>query len=176
MRRRRPPMRRAAAAGELLEQLLRSLGLDQRLQQYRAMVIWDEVVGAQIASQTRPVKIRGNVLEVCVEQAAWMQQLQLMKPQILKRLNAELGEGQIEEIFLKKGRIPPREQNVPAQPPQWRAARLSPEEQGEITRLLQDIEDPDLRERLEGMLSKQARLLKAVDPDQVVFKGDKQSS
>lgn len=175
MRRRRPPMRRAAAAGELLEQLLQSLGLDQRLQQYRALVIWDEVVGAQIASQARPVKIRGAVLEVCVEQAAWMQQLQLMKPQILKRLNAELGEARIEEIFLKKGRIPPREHKEPTQPPQWRAARLTSEEQGEITRLLQDIEDPDLRERLEGMLSKQARLLKAVDPDQEMRNGDERS-
>ncbi|HKL25663.1 MAG TPA: DUF721 domain-containing protein [Desulfuromonadales bacterium] len=175
MRRRRPPMRRAAAAGDLLEQLLQSMGLDKRIQQYRAMVIWDEVVGTQIASQARPVRIRGAVLEVCVEQAAWMQQLQLMKPQILKKLNAELGEGQIEEIFLKKGKIPPRAQPAPQPPPAWQKIRLNPGEAEEIAATLQSVDDPDLRSSLGSMLSKQARLLKAAanreEPD-----GEEQSS
>ena len=165
MRRRRPPMRRAAAAGDLLEQLLQSMGLDKRIQQYRAMVIWDEVVGTQIASQARAVRIRGAVLEVCVEQAAWMQQLQLMKPQILKKLNAELGEGQIEEIFLKKGKIPPRAQPAPPPSLAWQKVRLTPDEAEELAATLQSVDDPDLRSSLGRMLSKQARLLKVRDAE-----------
>lgn len=166
MRRRRPPMRRAAFAGDLLEQLLQSMGLDKRIHQYRAMVLWDEVVGAQIATQARPVKIRGSVMEVCVEHAAWMQQLQLMKPQILKKLNAALGEeAAISEIFLKKGKVPLRQEKTPPAPPAWQTVQLAREEKEAIAAILQDIEDPDLRGRLEGMLSKQARLLKVRDAD-----------
>ena len=67
--------------------LLASLGLEERLQQYRALLLWDEVVGPQIAARTRPEKIRDGVLEVCVDQPTWMQQLQLLKPQILAKLN-----------------------------------------------------------------------------------------
>lgn len=163
IRRKRPPMRRAAPAGELLEKLLQNYGLDKRLQQYRALLIWDEVVGPQIAARARPSKIRGSILEVCVDQPAWMQQLQLMKPQILKKLNDQLGEGEIKEIFLKKGKIPPRIETATAPPPAWKAARLEPKEKQEIADMLAVIEDPDLRARLERMLGKQARLLKAQD-------------
>jgi hypothetical protein len=160
IRRRRPPLRKAARAGELLDKLLQSYGLDKKLQQYRALVIWDEVVGPQIAARARPSKIRGSVLEVCVDQPAWMQQLQLMKPQILKKLNEQLGEGEISEIFLKRGKVPPRLAEEPPAPPVWKSVRLDQREKQQIEDLLKAVEDPELRTRLERMLSKQARLLK----------------
>ncbi len=159
--RRRPPMRKAARAGELLEKLLHNYGLDKRLQQYRALVIWDEVVGPQIAARARPSKIRGSVLEICVDQPAWMQQLQLMKPQILKKLNEQLGEGQIKEIYLKKGKVQPRAAEQPPAPPAWKTVQLDLAEKQQITGMLSAIEDPELRARLEHLLIKQARLLKA---------------
>jgi hypothetical protein len=156
-------MRRAARAGELLEKLLKGFGLDLRLQQYRALVIWDDVVGPQIAAHARPHKIRGSVLEVCVDQPAWMQQLQLMKPQILKKLNTQLGEAEIKEIFLKKGKLPPPMEEEPTAPPAWKKVNLDREEKARIHGIVAAIEDPELRQRLEMMLSKQARLLKTRD-------------
>lgn len=163
IRRRRPPMRRAAQAGELLEKLLHSYGLDKRVRQYRALVIWDEVVGPQIAARARPNKIRGSVLEICVDQPAWMQQLQLMKPQILKKLNAQLGEGEIKEIFLKKGKVQPSAATKAPPPPAWKSASLDLAEREQIDALLSGVEDLDLRKSLQRMLSKQARLLKSRD-------------
>ena len=165
IRRRRPPMRKAARAGELLEKLLQNYGLDKKLQQYRALVIWDEVVGPQIAARARPSKIRGSVLEVCVDQPAWMQQLQLMKPQILRKLNEQLGEGEIKEIFLKRGKVPPRMAEEAPAPPAWKTIRLDRQEKKELDDVLTAIEDPELRVRLERMLSKQARLLKVRDAE-----------
>ena len=99
---RRPRMARAAKAGDLLDSLLQGWGLNERLQQYRAVLIWDEVVGAQIAARTRPERIRDGVLEVCVDQPVWMQQLQLLKPQLLAKLNAQLGDAPLRDIFLKR--------------------------------------------------------------------------
>ena len=101
---RRPKMKKAALAGDLVEKLLKGFGLDERLQQYRALIIWEEVVGPQIAARTRPIRIREGILEVNVDQPTWMQQLQLMKPKILTQLNAELGKAtvaveRIEEIL-----------------------------------------------------------------------------
>ncbi|MBE0598149.1 MAG: DUF721 domain-containing protein, partial [Desulfuromonadales bacterium] len=88
----RPAMRKAATTGELVLDLLRRQGLEAKMKEYRAWQIWDQAVGPQIAARARPVRIREGVLEVRVEQAAWMQQLQLLKPKILAKVNEALGQ------------------------------------------------------------------------------------
>ena len=153
-------MRRAAPAGELLNKLLESFGLDKRLQQYRALLIWDDVVGPQIAERARPSRLRGAVLEVCVDQPPWMQQLQLMKPQILKKLNAQLGDAAIKEIFLKKGAVPPRMTIERPTPPAWKSVSLDQDEIQQLDDVLSSVDDPGLRRSLQRLLAKQSRLLK----------------
>jgi hypothetical protein len=155
-------MRRAARAGDLVNALLAGWGLDERLRQYRAMLVWDEVVGPQIAAHTRPDRIRDGILEVGVDQPTWMQQLQLLKPQILAKLNARLGDACLREIFLKRGSIAPR----PAasgmkQAPRWRGVVLPAEEIAEMRALLATVSDAELRQELENLLMQQARLTRA---------------
>jgi hypothetical protein len=154
-------MRQAARAGELVDKLLKGLGLDDRLQQYRALIIWEAVVGPQIAVRTRPVRIRDGVLEVNVDQPAWMQQLQLMKPKILARLNAELGKATIKDLYLKRGRVNHHQEKPADQPPAWRTVQLDDGEKQQVTGLLTAIEDHELRAEIEQFLLKQMRLLKA---------------
>ena len=159
---RRPRLRTAARAGDLLAALLAGWGLDARLQQYQALVIWDEVVGPQIAARARPEKIRDGVLEVCVDQPTWMQQLQLLKPQILAKLNARLGDAPLHEIYLKRGKVmAPAAPVAAAHPPLWRSATLTSAELGDLRQLLSSVSDPELRQDLETLLVKQARLSKA---------------
>ncbi len=158
---RRPKMKQAARAGDLVEQLLKGFGLDERLQQYRALIIWEEVVGPQIAARTRPVRIREGILEVNVDQPTWMQQLQLMKPKILTRLNAELGDAAIKDLFLKRGKVNVRVAKQEKTPPAWRGVELDDGEKQQVSGLLTEIEDPELRKEMENFLLKQMRLLKA---------------
>jgi hypothetical protein len=157
-------MRTAARAGDLVEGLLAGLGLHERLHQYRAMLIWDEVVGPQIAARTRPEKIRDGVLEVCVDQPTWMQQLQLIKPQILAKLNARLGDGGLREIYLKRGKVTPpagAAATGTSATPAWRTAPLTPTETTELRTLLSGVENEELRRELESLLGKQIKLTKA---------------
>ncbi|MCM2265385.1 MAG: DUF721 domain-containing protein [Desulfuromonadales bacterium] len=155
-------MRKAARAGDLVEGLLAGWGLDERLQQYQALIIWDEVVGPQIAARARPERIRDGVLEICVDQPTWMQQLQLLKPQILTKLNARLGEGSLREIFLKRGKVAARTTAASKPPaPAWRKMMLSGEETTELRTLLAGVEDEELRRDLENLLAKQLKLTKA---------------
>jgi hypothetical protein len=154
-------MRQAARAGDLVDKLLKGLGLDERLQQYRALIVWEEVVGPQIAARTRPVRIRDGVLEVNVDQPTWMQQLQLMKPKILAQLNAELGKATIKELYLKRGKVNVRADKPVEQPPAWRMVQLDDQEKQQIEDLLANIGDLELREEMSKFLQKQMRLLKA---------------
>lgn len=161
-------MRRAAKAGDLLGSLLAGWGLDERLQQYRALVVWDEVVGPQIAARARPEKIRDGVLEVCVDQPTWMQQLQLLKPQLLAKLNTQLGDSPLREIYLKRGKVTARTTAAgkPA-PPAWRKMVLAPEEEQELRTLLTGVSDEELRRELESLLTKQLKLTKTKNQKQL---------
>ncbi|MDT8441581.1 MAG: DUF721 domain-containing protein [Desulfuromonadales bacterium] len=158
---RRPRMKQALHVGGLLEQLLSGLGLDERLRQARALVIWEEVVGPQIAAHTRARKLRDGVLEVGVDQPTWMQQLQLMKPQILRKLNAELGDAPVRDIFLKRGKLAPRAGAAPEPGVPWRRTPLDAAEQQQLAQLVAGLDDPELRREMTSLLGKQLRLHKA---------------
>jgi hypothetical protein len=161
-------MRRAAKAGDLLDTLLAGWGIDARLRQYQAITIWAEVVGPQIAARTRPEKIRDGVLEVCVDQPTWMQQLQLLKPQILAKLNARLGDTPLREIFLKRGKVtPPPTANTKPAAPAWRKMALAPEEEQELRTLLARVDDEELRRELGSLLEKQLKLTKTKNQKQL---------
>jgi hypothetical protein len=157
----RPKMREPALAGDLVDKLLHGLGLDERLHQYKALIIWNDVVGPQIAARTRPVRIRENILEINVDQPAWMQQLQLMKPKILSRLNAELGEATIKDLYLKHGKVDVHPDKPVEPPPAWRMVKLDDKEKKQVEDLLSAVKDTELRDEMEKFLQKQMRLLKA---------------
>ncbi len=158
---RRPKLKKAAHAGDLVGKLLKGFGLDERLHQYRALIIWEEVVGPQIAARTRPVRIREGVLEINVDQPTWMQQLQFMKPKILTQLNAELGKATIKDLYLKRGKVNVRKEKQVEPPPAWRMVQLDDSEKQQVEDLLVAIEDQGLRDEMEKFLQKQMRLLKA---------------
>ncbi len=158
---RRPKMRAPARAGDLVDKLLTGFGLDERLHQYKALIIWEDVVGPQIAARTRPVRIREGVLEINVDQPAWMQQLQLMKPKILAQLNAELGKAAIKDLYLKRGKVNVHPDKPKEPPPAWRMVQLDETEKKQVEDLLSAVENTELRDEMEKFLQKQMRLLKA---------------
>lgn len=160
MRDRRPPMKQAVSVGALLSGLLHQRGFDGKLREYEAWRVWDEVVGPQIARRARPSRIREGVLEVRVDQPVWMQQLQLMKPKILARLNERLGGEVIRDIFWRRGRIDPDEVKSPGSEADLRSIPLTPEDQEQIERALQDVEDPELHRQMVRLYTRQIQLQK----------------
>jgi predicted nucleic acid-binding Zn ribbon protein len=156
-RQRRPPMKKAATAGTLLSQFLQQSGLAGKLHTYEAFLVWDEVVGPQIAAHAKPARIRDGVLEVRVDQAVWMQQLQLMKPKILTRLNERLGNQAIKDIFWRRGKIEPV-LAAPTEPDRRRPPPLPAEETARIEAVVAPLSDPELRQRLQHFLVRQAQL------------------
>lgn len=153
---RRPPMRRAAGLGAILQDWLQQRGVAERLEQYRAWQLWNEVVGPQIAARAQPSRIRNGVLEIKVDQPVWMQQLQLMKPQLLARLNARLGAPAFQDLYLRRGQPAP-----PVQPPTRKPSLPTPPlpaaVEARIESLVGQLEDTELRERLRRVLRRQAQ-------------------
>ncbi len=53
-------------------------------------VAWPRAVGAATAEQASPVAERDGVITVACRSATWAQELDLLAPELLARLNAEL--------------------------------------------------------------------------------------
>ena len=88
------------AVGPLLTGVLEGLGLDRRLREFQAVEVWNSVVGEVIAENTRPVAMREGVLFVEVASSVWMQELVLLRDEIVERLNQQLGENIVRRIVL----------------------------------------------------------------------------
>jgi predicted nucleic acid-binding Zn ribbon protein len=57
----------------------------------RIQEVWPELAGASIAAAARPTAERSGVLTLSCEAAVWAQELDLMGPELIARLNARLG-------------------------------------------------------------------------------------
>lgn len=84
--------------GNLVSGLLRKLGISREVERQEALVRWREVVGERIAAVTRAKAVSSGVLFVEVRSSAWLAELNLMRHEILRRLNAGQGEGRVERI------------------------------------------------------------------------------
>jgi predicted nucleic acid-binding Zn ribbon protein len=55
--------------------------------------VWAEVAGPAVAREAQPVAERDGQVTVACESAPWAQELELLAPDLTKRLNARLGTG-----------------------------------------------------------------------------------
>ncbi len=79
-----------ARVGDLIQAYLKKAGLVRRVGQAKVLEDWAELVGPQIAKVTQPESVGADgVLRVRVATAAWAQELQLMTPQILGKVNKD---------------------------------------------------------------------------------------
>jgi predicted nucleic acid-binding Zn ribbon protein len=59
---------------------------------------WAATVGAAIAEQAEPTSERGGTVTISCAASVWAQELDLMAPQIVARLNATLARGEIRKL------------------------------------------------------------------------------
>jgi len=150
MTKKRKRMFSPIAVSSLLGELFRGKPLEKRLHEGKIWLIWDSVVGRQIAAQARPVNFRDGILTVVVGNAPWMQQLNYMKKGIAEKINTTLCEELVKEIYLKAGR--PEPLPVESRPQQRTVRPLTDSEKESIARETADINDPELREALAHLL------------------------
>ena len=95
----------ADRVGKLLPGVLQRLGVASDVARQEALGRWDTVVGERIAAVTHASAVAGGVLFVRVVSSAWLAELNLMRHDILRRLNAGRGEGRIERIVFTLGDV-----------------------------------------------------------------------
>jgi predicted nucleic acid-binding Zn ribbon protein len=102
--RREDPQPLASAIGGLLD----ARGWQQRAAMGSVFGRWAEIVGADLAAHTRPDSFADGELAVTADSTAWATQVRLLAPVLVKRLNAELGDGSVRRVKVR-GPAPPRQ-------------------------------------------------------------------
>lgn len=76
--------------GEVVASVLQQAGLTDRVAQAGVIPEWPTLVGPQIAAVTDPVLLQQDgTLCVAVRTHAWMQELSLLEPELLRSLNRD---------------------------------------------------------------------------------------
>jgi predicted nucleic acid-binding Zn ribbon protein len=84
---------------EALSSFLKESGLERRVDQAAIIPEWRTLVGDQIAAVTLPHAIAPDgTLFVAVTTNAWMTELSLMEPELLRVLNAKPGRSPVVRI------------------------------------------------------------------------------
>ena len=92
--------------GESLDRVTGSIGAPRASTLSVVFTTWEHFVGEEIAAHATPRSLREGVLLVDVDQPAWAAQLGFMSAQILAKLQAEVGPGEIGEIRFRVAGTP----------------------------------------------------------------------
>ena len=139
VRRRRTPEPIASTLGAIVDRL----DSEGHFAIVRLVQAWPQVVGETIARRTEVVELKFHTAVVRVSGAMWIQELNLLKPEILTRLAARVGDDAVRDLRFVHGRLSrrpsrPRLRTVP------RAPRRAVE--------LPELKDPELRRAFESLI------------------------
>ena len=75
---------------------------------------WEQIVGPELAAHTRPDGLADGELTVTADSTAWATQVRLLAAALVRRINAELGDGAVKRVKV-------RGPAAPRSPGRWRA-------------------------------------------------------
>jgi predicted nucleic acid-binding Zn ribbon protein len=85
---------------DVLHRFLRHEGLETPLNEYRAVDVWDEIVGPMVARCSKEKKIYNRKLFVKLTSPVIRQELQMKRSFLVKEINEKVGADVIEELVL----------------------------------------------------------------------------
>lgn len=81
-----------------LNAMVRDLGFDKKLDQVRAVDMWAEIVGENIAQVARAERVSDGILYVKVKSMTWRTELLFQKRKILEKIEERIGRKVIHDI------------------------------------------------------------------------------
>jgi predicted nucleic acid-binding Zn ribbon protein len=75
---------------------------------------WAQIVGPELAAHTTPDGLADGELTISADSTAWATQVRLLAAQLVRRLNAELGDGVVRRVRVRGPAAAPR------RPGEWR--------------------------------------------------------
>jgi predicted nucleic acid-binding Zn ribbon protein len=102
----RPDDRDPQKLTSTLGRLMRDQGWEVDVAVHGVMARWPTIVGPETAQHCTPESYENNILTVRTSSTAWATQLKLLAPDLVRRLNAELGEGTVTVVNVQGPHAP----------------------------------------------------------------------
>jgi len=128
--------------GGAIQNLLAKLDGEGHFDIVRLVRVWPEAVGEAIARRTEVASLKFHTAVVKVSGAMWIQELNLMKPQILARLREVMGDDAVRDLRFVQGRMSRRER------PRLRAVPRGVRRAIELP----ELKDPELKQAFERLI------------------------
>ena len=103
-----------APLGAAIDGLVAESGWDLAVATASVFGRWPQIVGPDLAAHTAPESLSGGELTVTADSTAWATQLRLLAADLVRRLNAELGDGTVRRVNVRGPGSPSR------RPGEWR--------------------------------------------------------
>ncbi|BCW90184.1 hypothetical protein sos41_33520 [Alphaproteobacteria bacterium SO-S41] len=141
---RRGPSKLAVQVGSTARQLAAGRGFSLLSVASR----WRDIAGAALANHTQPLSISpSGVLTLKADGGAALL-AQHQSREILARVNAVLGDGAVTSVKLVQGVVARGRAETPKPAP----PRIAPDEEARVQAAVEAVSDPDLREKLTGLM------------------------
>jgi predicted nucleic acid-binding Zn ribbon protein len=90
---------------EVLLEFAARIGLEHPGETARLFSAWEEIVGDAVARRCEAVSLKGGVLTVAANTTAWAAELKYLAPEMIRRVNSDLGREVVTEVrvFVKRG-------------------------------------------------------------------------
>ena len=95
-----PDPRDPQPLGSVLGKLIKARGWQRPAAEATVFGAWERVVGAEIASHCRPVKLAEAELTIEAESTAWATQLRLLAARLLTQIAAEVGPNVVKRLHI----------------------------------------------------------------------------
>lgn len=94
-------MNKTVSLKDEMDEFLKYMGVDGKMQELKIFDAWKECVGESIANHSTPEGIKHTKLFVKAENAVWRYELSLRKEEIIENLNRVLKKNVIKEIVFR---------------------------------------------------------------------------
>ncbi|GIW43803.1 MAG: hypothetical protein KatS3mg077_1085 [Candidatus Binatia bacterium] len=109
---------RFSSLADVLQGVLRRLDPKGQASVYRLWIDWEDIVGRKVAQRARPRDYRNGMLLVVAASSSWRQELEFLKPELLRKIRNHLGDDSVRDLTIFVGEL-----GETAQPPQRPAPR-----------------------------------------------------
>ncbi|MCD6389520.1 MAG: DUF721 domain-containing protein [Desulfobulbaceae bacterium] len=137
---------------ELLNSLIQKKGWKKQITRNRVFLLWDQIVGEDIAVHAQPFVVRGRTLWLNVSDSVWMQQLQFQKMTILERVKQVLPGSSINDIRFQLDTSLGRSRPQPEQKsPELQSTPPDPQRKEKFDKMISTLKDEKMRQAMEHL-------------------------
>lgn len=117
--------------------------------------VWIKAVGSRIANQTSPERLHKGSLFVKVSSPVWMQQLHFLKEEMIEKINRQMDDHSVRDIFFSIGEVLPSAHTDHDPAPFFpESFPLKGKDKQVIEQSIASVSDQELKEILKRVMTK----------------------